>query len=78
MRSIVYDSLSSRFLGHFEEEKSESKFEEENKNKTKDSKIMHSTESLPDWVSFIVFGPSGDFDNRKKNIKNDGDTNGSK
>ena len=74
-RSIDYDSVSSRFLGHFVEEKSKSKFEEEGNDKAEDTEIVHSTESLPNWVSFIIFGPSWDFDNSEKDIKNDGNTN---
>lgn len=74
-RSIDYDSVSSRFLGHFVEEKSESKFEEEDNNEAEDSEIVHSTESLPYWVSLIIFRPSRDFDDSEENIKNDGNTN---
>jgi len=67
--------VSSRFLGHFVEEKSKSKFEEEDNDKAEDTEIVHSTKSLPNWVSFIIFGPSWDFDNSEKDIKNYGNTN---
>lgn len=77
-RSFDYVSLRARLLGHFIEEIWKAKFKEENEDKTEDSKIMHSAESLPNWISFIIFGPGWNFDKSEKNIKNDRNTNSGK
>lgn len=78
MGSCVDYSLGCRFIVHFEEEKSEAKFEEEYEYEAEDSKVVHSAEGLPDRVSDIVFRPGRYLNNGEENIKDEGNSNSGK
>ncbi len=58
-------SLGSRFFGHLEQEKCQSKLKYQNEDKTKDSKAVYSLKRLPNRISLVILWPNRDLNNCK-------------